>query len=121
MGSDKDSSSRKGAERKNMKTYTTAYADLFSFLMIDTKSPLKYVFVGGTTICYDMSGDMILHQLVRDYVEASENEGINPWQNLRFGAKVQGNEWVDFPRVEFLPGETSPIFTFYVRYNWGKC
>lgn len=84
MESDKDSSSRKGAERKNMKTYTTAYADLFSFLMIDTKSPLKYDFVGGTTIRYDMSGDMILHQLVRDYVEASFDTSVYEEYELVF-------------------------------------
>lgn len=118
MGSDKDSSSRKGAERQIM-NYYESYKKLFNYLYTDDRSPLKYDFIGGTTFCYDGSSDVFFYQMMREYVEEARKEGINPWKNLRFGAKIRNNDWVrNNPRVEFLPVETSPTFEFQVRYNW---
>lgn len=108
-----------------MAGYEEAYKNLFSFLLKDEDSPIKFdpfKFGGPKVYRYDGSGEFILHQLTRRYVIESQKVGINPWERLKFGFKVKGTEWGDTPRVEFLPEEkdSSPIFTFYIRYNWGK-
>lgn len=106
--------------------YEKAYKNLFSFLLKDEDSPIKFdpFKVGGSQIYrYDGNGDVVLHQFVREYVMKAQKMGINPWENLKFGFKVKGTEWGDTPRVEFLPEnpkKEGPIFTFYIRYNWGK-
>lgn len=129
MESDKDSSSRKGAERKNMKntkSYENAYLKLFRFLYEDKeRSPLyydPYKYGADTIIRYDGSHDFLTYELVREFVEESRKLGINPWQELKFGAQIKGNDWVRNtpPRVEFLPEDKTPYFCFIIRYNW-KC
>ena len=99
-------------------SYYKSYQDLMQFLYTNEKSPLKFDgfrYVGSDPFRFDGSGDIVLYNLVRDYVADAEKEGINPWHNLRFGIK---DKWGKTPRVEFLPVETSPTFAFQVRYNW---
>ena len=106
-----------------MKTnYENAYINLFRFLYEDKKrSPLYYNHWYGVDriIKYDGSHDFMTQDLVREFVEQAQKVGINPWQMLRFGAQIRDNDWVkNNPRVEFLPGEETSFFTFYIKYNW---
>lgn len=114
-------------KEEDMKTnYENAYVNLFRFLYEDKKrSPLYYdpYRLGGDTIIrYDGSHDFRCYELVHEFVEEAQKSGINPWQELKFGAQIKDNDWVRNipPRVEFLPEDKTPYFCFIIRYNW-KC
>ena len=110
---------------KTTTAYTNTYVKLFKFLYEDKEnSPLYYDpfrYGGATIIRYDGSHSFRCYELVHEFVEEANKSGINPWQELKFGAQIKGNDWVrNNPRVEFLPEDKTPYFCFIIRYNW-KC